>query len=204
MRLKLGALTITLLLALTACGEGSVTAGLDARFRQHYANLTGFTAQAQVTADYGERVYQYELALSGDLTQGSLEVTGPESIAGTSFSWSEGGGAVSYDGVSLETGRLSADGLSPTDAMPMILNTLAAGRQISTGEQVLAGEATVFLELANPAYPDEASTVLAWLAKEDGALRRAEVTMEGTTVVTYDFTAFSYTYDEANSDTTED
>ena len=73
MRLKLGALMITLLLVLSACGEGSESAGLDARFRRYYAALTSFTARAQVTADYGERVYQYELAMSGDLTQGSLE-----------------------------------------------------------------------------------------------------------------------------------
>ena len=153
MRLKLGALMITLLLELSACGEGSESAGLDARFRQYYAALTSFTARAQVTADYGERVYQYELAMSGDLTQGSLEVLSPENIAGAGFSWAEGGGSMSYEGVSLETGALSEDGLSPADAMPMILETLATGRQISTGEQKLDGEDTIYLELANPAYP---------------------------------------------------
>ena len=30
---------------------------------------------------------------------------------------------MSYEGVSLETGALSEDGLSPADAMPMILET---------------------------------------------------------------------------------
>ena len=201
MRLKLGALMMTLLLVLTACGEGNVTSSLDAKFRQQYAGLTGFSARAQVTADYGERVYQYELSLTGDLTQGSLEVLSPENIAGTGFSWSDGGGSVSYEGVTLETGSLSSDGLSPTDAMPMILNTLVTGKQLSAGEQTLEGEETVFLELANPAYPDESSTVLLWLAREDGAMRRAEVTREGTTVVTYDFTEFTYTYEDVNQET---
>ena len=201
MRLKLGALMITLLLVLSACGEGSESAGLDARFRQYYGALTSFTARAQVTADYGERVYQYELAMSGDLTQGSLEVLSPENIAGAGFSWAEGGGSMSYEGVSLETGALSEDGLSPADAMPMTLETLATGRQISTGEQKLDGEDTIYLELANPAYPDESSTVLAWLAREDGALRRAEVTKDGTTVVTCRFTEFTYTYDDTNQET---
>lgn len=201
MRLKLGALMMTLLLALTACGEGSVSSSLDAKLRQQYAGLTGFSARAQVTADYGERVYQYELSLSGDLTQGSLEVISPENIAGTGFSWSDEGGSVSYDGVTLETGSLSSDGLSPTDAMPMILNTLVTGKQLSAGEQSLDGEETVFLELANPAYADESSTVLLWLAREDGAMRRAEVTWEGTTVVTYQFTEFTYTYEDTNQET---
>lgn len=108
---------------------------------------------------------------------------------------------MSYEGVSLETGALSEDGLSPADAMPMILETLATGRQISTGGQKLDGEDTIYLELANPAYPDESSTVLAWLAREDGALRRAEVTKDGTTVVTCRFTEFTYTYDDTNQET---
>ena len=59
----------------------------------------------------------------------------------------------------------------------------------------------MFLELANPAYPDESSTVLLWLAREDGALRRAEVTRDGTTVVTYAFTEFTYTYNDTNQET---
>ena len=53
----------------------------------------------------------------------------------------------------------------------------------------------------SPAYPDESSTVLAWLAREDGALRRAEVTKDGTTVVTCRFTEFTYTYDDTNQET---
>ena len=173
MRLKLGALMITLLLVLSACGEGSESAGLDARFRRYYAALSSFTARAQVTADYGERVYQYELAMSGDLTQGALEVLSPENIAGAGFSWAEGGGSMSYEGVSLETGALSEDGLSPADAMPMILETLATGQadfhwRAETGW----GGCRCSLELANPAYPDKFSTVLAWLAQGGGSRTR--------------------------------
>ena len=43
--------------------------------------------------------------------------------------------------------------------------------------------------------------MLAWLAREDGALRRAEVTKDGTTVVTCRFTEFTYTYDDINQET---
>ena len=145
---------------LSACGEGRESAGLDARFRRYYAALSSFTARAQVTADYGERVYQYELAMSGDLTQGSLEVLSPENIAGAGFSWAEGGGSMSYEGVSLETGALSEDGLSPADAMPMILETLATA--IEFRDQESGG--------ARPAHPgaDHAAA-----ARDDGALSPA-------------------------------
>ena len=41
MRLKLGALMMTLLLGLTACAGGQSASGLDAKFRSYYAALTG-------------------------------------------------------------------------------------------------------------------------------------------------------------------
>ena len=43
--------------------------------------------------------------------------------------------------------------------------------------------------------------MLAWLAGREGALRRAEVTKDGTTVVTCRFTEFTYTYDDTNQET---
>lgn len=200
MRLKLGALMMTLLLVLTACGGGNEAVSQDAKLRQSYAALTSFSGQAQVTADYGDKVYQYDVAVAGDLKSGTLEVKAPESIAGASFSWSDGGGSVAYDGVSLETGGLSPDGLSPTDAMPVILTALTAGKQLAAGKETLAGEETVFLELANPSYPEGTSAVSVWLAGEDGALRRAEISWEGTTVITWNFTAFSFTSEQQETE----
>lgn len=194
LRFRLGALMITLLLGLSACAGGQ-TSGLDAKYRARYAALTEFSGQCTVTADYGTSVYEYGLALSGNLEQGEATVTAPENIAGISFRWSQQEGELVYDGITLETGELSPDGLSPSDAVPMVLNALAAGRQLSTGEQKLDGEDVVFLELANPETSDEENRVLCWLSESDGALRRAEVTGGGMTVVTLIFSEFTYTYD---------
>ena len=195
MRLRLGALMMTLLLGLTACAGGQGASGWDAKYRSYYAALTGFSGRCVVMADYGTKVYEYELALSGDLTQGEAEVTAPENIAEIRFRWTDEGGTLVYDGVTLETGELSPDGLSPADAMPVVLTALAEGRQISAGEQKLDGEDVIFLELANPKVLDEENRVLCWLAKSDGALRRAEVLSAGMTVVTLVFSEFTYTYD---------
>ena len=195
LRFRLGALMMTLLLGLSACAGAQSASGLDAKYRARYAALTEFSGQCTVTADYGSAVYEYAAAISGNLTQGETTVTAPENIAGISFRWTDAAGKLVYDGVTLETGALSPDGLSPADAMPMILNALAAGRQLSTGEQKLDGENVLFLELANPKAEAEDNHVLCWLSCSDGALRRAEVTSGGMTVVTLIFSEFSYTYD---------
>lgn len=201
MRLKTAALMMTLLLLLSGCGGGNETTSQDARLRRSYAELTSFAGEARVTADYGDKVYQYDVSVSGDLTSGTLEVRSPEAIAGAGFSWSDGGGVMTYEEVSLETGALSPDGLSPADAMPLILNALATGKQLAAGEETIDGEKTLFLELANVNYQEETSTVCVWLAQESGALRRAEITWEGSTVITCSFTEFSYTFDLSNQET---
>lgn len=185
-------MTFLLLCVLTGCGANESNAPAT-RALEAYATLTGFSGAAQVTADYGDKVYQYEMEVSGDLDSGSLRVTAPESIAGTGYSWSEGGGSVSYEEITLETGPLSPDGLSPTDAMPLVLTAMTTGRQLSWCEEKLAGEETLRLELANPSYSEGVSSVLVWLSTEDYALRRCEITWEGRTVITCSFTRFSFT-----------
>ena len=197
MRQKLAALTISLLL-LTGCGQ--LQEEQDTLLRRNYEHLTGFSAEAAVTADYGDWVYQYDVAMSGTLTEGTLTVTAPENIAGTGFFWTAEGGAAEYDGVRLDTGALSGDGLSPVDGMRTALNALACGRQLSCEPDTLAGEAVLVLELSNPDWANEDSTVCAWLAADGGALRRAEVRWQGTTVVTYEFSTFDYTYEIETED----
>ncbi len=94
--------------------------------------------------------------------------------------------------MTLETGELSPDGLSPADAAPLVLTALAEGRQLSAGEQKLGWEETVFLELANQSLRMRDNRVLCWLEKSDGALRRAEVLSAGMTVVTLFFGIYLY------------
>lgn len=197
MRQKLAALTISLLL-LTGCGQ--LQEEQDALLRRNYERLTGFSAEAAVTADYGDWIYRYDVTIGGTLTEGTLIVTAPENIAGTGFAWTAEGGAAEYDGARLDTGALSADGLSPVDGMRTALNALANGRQLSCEPDALAGEEVLVLELTNPDWANEDSTVCAWLAADGGALRRAEVRWQGTTVVTYEFSTFDYTYEIETED----
>lgn len=197
MRLKLAALTISLLL-LTGCGR--LQEERDTFLRRYYEHLTGYSATANVTADYGDWTYRYTVTMSGTLDEGTLTVTAPENIAGLGFAWTAEGGTAEYDGVRLDTGALSEDGLSPVDGMRLTLNALVSGRQLSCEPDTLAGEDVLMLELSNPNWVNEDSTVAVWLAAEDGALRRAEVRWQGTTVVTYDFSTFNYIYEMETED----
>lgn len=198
MRLRMAALMMTLLLVLCAC-EGQQTPP-EQLVRQHFAALTGFSAQGEITADYGDKVYQFTVSVVGDLYSGTLEVTAPESVAGTAFHWQDGEGVVTFGDLTLETGTLSPDGLSPVDAMPVVLSALTGGTTVTTCTEVLEGEETLFVELIPSGFSAEQSTVLVWLEPERFALRRWEITWEGATVVTCQLTEYS---DTTQIDTTE-
>ena len=192
MRLKMAALMITLVLVLSACTGGRQTSP-EQFVRQHYSGITAYNARGEITADYGDKVYRFAVAISGDLTSGQLEVTAPASVAGTAFRWVDGRGVVSYGDVTLETGGLSPDGLSPVDAMPVVLNALVGGTLVTAGEEQLEGEKVIFLELTPVGFSPEQSTVLVWVEAESCALRRWEITWEGTTVVSCQIAEYSDT-----------
>ena len=192
MRQAVAALMMTLLLVVTGCeGQGQPTP--EARARQHYAGLTGFTAQGEIRADYGDKVYEFQVSVAGDLNSGTLKVTAPASVAGTSFTWMEGVGAVAYGEITLETGTLSPDGLSPVDAVPVVLQSLATGTTVTACLETLEGEEVLFWELVPPGLTAEESTVLVWLGRQEWDLLGWEITSRGRTVVSGTMTQYSDT-----------
>lgn len=198
-RWKLSAPMIILALLLSACGGGA--GGGDAAeqlaldVRAEYIAMEGCAAALDVTADYGERVYQYTMDLTyakeGDTL---LTVTAPENIAGVSARLTAGQTALEYEGVRLETGPLSEDGMSPVDAVPALL---AAAREGFLAECVLEDQDGVQV-LQTVCRDPEASPGVGleyrlWYDAATHALLRGEVARDGYTVVQCVFTSFTMT-----------
>ena len=77
MRLGLGVLTISLCLALSACGGGggaSPAEQLALDIRGELLETAGGSAQVTLTADYGRRVYEYGVAMTWE-TEGETALT---------------------------------------------------------------------------------------------------------------------------------
>ena len=106
-------LTATSALLLTGCTGGGSSAKSKLEAAQSvYRTMSGCTAQAEITADYGQRVYGYTVDLTVKGGSGVMTVKEPENLAGTVLTWSDGETQLAFDGAELDTGALSDSGLS--------------------------------------------------------------------------------------------
>ena len=99
-------LMTTLLLA--GCGPAGVSEAeeLALTIRGEYLAMESCAARAAVTADYGQRVYQYEMAVSVNGPETVLALSAPETVAGLTARLSGAESQLEFDGLSVETGPI--------------------------------------------------------------------------------------------------
>ena len=196
MRLRAGALMITLCLLLSACGGGGTGGGPEQRaleIRGDYLSMSSCGGSAEVTADYGQRVYDFGMtftwARDGELV---ITVTAPEEAAGVTARLAEGETALEYDGVRLETGPLDPSGLSPVDAIPALLTAAREGFIAECGTETLGETEAIRLCCRDPdGQPGSGQEIQLWLDPAGGALLRGEISVDGFTVIQCTFTGFA-------------
>ena len=110
-----------LLVTLSACGAKADRAVAElARLRELHSTASRIVTVARVSADYGERVFEFRIRYSGTYDAGELEILAPESLAGVTARVSGNAATLSYDGAELDTGSLG-DGLSPAGIVPRLI-----------------------------------------------------------------------------------
>ena len=184
-------LFLVLSLMLTACG-GSAVSSPESRvrgMRSRYQDMERLTAKADITADYGDRVYSYNVSVEGNVSGGSLTVEAPENIAGTVLQWSDGTTSLSYEDVTLETGPLTESGLSPADAVPVVLSACRAGSLLECSLEETEDSQQLYAKLEHP--DDAAITASCWFDPDTFALQRCELAQNGKTVITFAFSNFT-------------
>lgn len=119
---------ITLLIVLTSCASSENKADeLALEIRTEFIAATRLDMTLSMTADYGNRVYEYKLTYTGDASSGTIELREPASIAGLTIKLSVSGAVMEYDGASLDTGVLMSNDLTPIDAIPLLISQWQKG-----------------------------------------------------------------------------
>ncbi len=183
-------------LLLTACGgggTGSEAEELALRVRGEYLSMTGCSGSAVITADYGQRIYRYELQFTADEEETVLTLTAPETVAGITARLSDGKGSLlEYDGAVLETGPLNEGGLTPVSAIPAILTALREGYldvcALEEGE-----EPQLRLLIRDPEQRPGTGTgteMTLWFDADTRQLCRGEVSQDGFCIIQCEFSDF--------------
>ncbi len=184
-----------MILLLGACG-GPVAVdeaeALALAIREEYLGKTACQCQADVTADYGQRVYQYgmEAAVNGEETV--LTLSAPETVAGLTARLKAGESALEYDGLSVETGPLNDDGLTPVSAVPALLEAAKSGyiRSCALEED----GALLRVDCGDPeGTPGVGTEIVLWFDAASHALTRGEISVDGFRAILCEFTAFTLT-----------
>ena len=181
---------MTLLLA--GCGrlEVSEAEQLALAVRGEYLELESCSAALEITADYGQRVYQFEMDAQVQGEDAVLTLTAPETVAGLTARWAGEAGTLEYDGVAVETGALDPAGLDPVSAFPVLLEAARSG--YLTACSLEEDGAVLRMDCGDPAgTPGQGTETTLWVDGETGALLRGEIRVDGFRVIGCTCTAFT-------------
>ena len=183
-------LMTTLLLA--GCGQAGASEAeeLALTVRGEYLAMENCAARASVTADYGQRVYQYEMAVSVTGEETLLTLSAPETVAGLSARMTGEENLLEFDGVCVETGPLDENGLTPVSAVPALLEAARSGYIAACA---LEEEGTLLrVDCGDPAgSPGSGTEYALWFDASTHALARGEISVDGFRVILCEFSQFT-------------
>ena len=179
-------------LFLTGCGGGGGKEAeeLALSIRGEYLAMESCAIEASVTADYGQRVYEYEMAVSVNGEETVLTLSAPETVAGLTARLAGEESQLEFDGLSVETGPLDGDGLTPVSAVPALLEAARSGYITACG---LEGEGTVLrVDCGDPTGSPGAGTEYAlWFDASAHTLIKGEISVDGFRVILCEFSQFT-------------
>lgn len=183
-----------MLLLLTGCGGGQENEnGAEAQavaIRGEYMAMTSYSLQAQVNADYGQRVYDFTLSVTWDGEETTVAIREPEMLAGVTARITGDDGILEYEDLSLETGFLDDDGLSPVSALPALME--AARSQYI--DRCTLTDGILEIHCADPEEkPGTGQEITLWFNAQTHALTGGEISQDGRRVIACEVTEFTKT-----------
>lgn len=183
MRQKVAALMILLCVLLSGCREqkNHMQQALD--FRTKLLSSKGCEFQCLVEADYGEKAYAFSLDCSFDGKDGKLVVIAPEEIAGIAATVNGEDASLSFDGYSLQFGKLAGGHIAPL-TIPWLLGSAWAEDYVAQVGREEDSLRVTFLK----GYREEELSIDTWLQNDIPTY--AEVSYNGQRMLTISIREF--------------
>ena len=167
--IRKGAWMLLLILLLSGCGRSQEPTQKALDFRTKLMQSEGCDFTADITADYGDKVYEFTVQVQYAPEETKLTVVSPEEISGISATVTEQGTNISFDGAALDFGKLANGYVSPVSAS-WLLGQCWTGEYISAAGPDGDYEKITYLR----GYDDQELMVNTWL-DEAGVPVQAEV-----------------------------
>ncbi len=175
-------LSMLALLCLSACTGKESGAKAAAQIAEKYSGAL-LEARLEMTADYGERVYVFTAEYSGSAGEGKITILAPSNIAGVSARIEDGGAKLEYDGVELNTGRMTNGEVSPMNATTGLMAAWSERGGAQCSRETLGG--TKCLRLESPLDDDTGQTT--WFEESTLLPLRSEIISAGRAVLVITF-----------------
>ena len=174
---------------LAGCKQTETAEGVRGRYRQ----MTGCTMEAAVACAGGEDPWRGTLRCHY-VPEGEsvIEVLEPEAIAGVEAVLEEGRWSLRFAGKRLDAGAVSREKISPAACLPRLMNALREGWLLEENAEEWNGVPCLRLTVDQSGEEAEKLYITVWLRQDDGTPLRGELAVEEETVLTADFTAFSF------------
>ncbi|MGO5023668.1 hypothetical protein ACTQ4E_11310 [Lawsonibacter sp. LCP25S3_G6] len=182
---------VPMMLLLAGCTPAKVSQAeeLTLGLRGEYLEMTACSTHLSVSADYGQRVYSYEMDAALEEEELTLTLTAPETVAGMTARLDGETGTLEYDGVWVETGTLDDNGLTPLGAFSAMLEAARGG--YITACALDEEENLLRVDCGDPtASPGKGREVTLWFEPSTRNLVRGEVSVDGFRVILCECTDF--------------
>lgn len=175
-----------LLVFLTGCADASKEMERGMKLRSDLLKASACRFDAEITADYGDKVYTFSMNCQGDpLGNMTFTVTAPETIADITGSISDTGGKLTFDDTALQFDLMADDQVTPVSAPWILLKTLRSGYITSAGMEDDLLRLTI-----DDSYEDDALHLDIWLNDENQPTK-AEILYDGRSILSLAVTNFA-------------
>ena len=182
-RLTACVLMMTLLLCSCKAAGGETPEEAALAVRDVYLDGAGWNADADITASVGNKVFDFTLAVQWR--------RGGETVLSITARLAKGETVLEYDGAGLSLGLLDGQGLTAVSAVPWLMEQIDKGYMAKcawAGE----GDGQLAVTFRDPeGKPGTGTEYLLVFDRESRALLSAEVSVDGTGVLTAAFRNFT-------------